>query len=207
MKDYLLVSLIGFLVGWLILPTAFNLGLKINPTLILLSVIGFSALAPLVLAVVFYFSRFWPGLRQFGKFCAVGVLNTFLGFSVLNLLIHFTGITRGLYYSLFLVLSFMVSVTNSYFWNKFWSFQSQTATSPSEFSRFLLFTFIGLLINNAVASFLNNVIGPLGGIKPIVWANVSAFFAIAFSFLWNFFSYRFWIFKKPQPQDKQQQIK
>lgn len=196
MKDFLLVSLIGFLVGWLILPTASNLGLKISPALVLFSVFSFSVLAPLILTLIYYFSRFWPGLRQFGKFCAVGVLNTFLGFSVLNLLMHFTGITRGVFYSLFLVAAFLVSATNSYFWNKFWSFQSQTAASPSEFSRFLFFTFIGLLLNNAAASFLNNIVGPLGGVKPIVWANVSAFSAIAVSFLWNFFSYRFLIFKK-----------
>jgi len=195
-KDFYLVSLIGFSVGWLILPTAFNLGLKINPALILVSVFGFSVLAPLILSVIYYFARFWPGLRQFGKFCAVGALNTFLGFSVLNLFMHFTGITRGVFYSLFLAAAFLVSAVNSYFWNKFWSFESQTAASPSEFSRFLLFTFVGLLINNAAASFLNNVIGPLGGVKPVIWANVSAFSAIAVSFLWNFFSYRCLIFKK-----------
>lgn len=199
MKDFLLVSIIGFLAGWLILPTASNLGLKISPTLILLSVFGFSALAPLILAVIYYFARFWPGLRQFGKFCAVGVLNTFLGFSVLNSLMHFTGATRGVFYSLFLVAAFLVSATNSYFWNKLWSFESQTSASPSEFSRFLFFTFIGLLINNAAASFLNNVIGPLGGIEPIIWANISAFLAIAVSFLWNFFSYRLLIFRNPKP--------
>jgi putative flippase GtrA len=196
MKDFLLVSLIGFFVGWLILPTAANLGLRITPVLILLSVFSFTFLAPLLLAIIYYFGRFWPALRQFGKFCAVGTLNTFLGFSVLNLLMYFTGIARGYFYSLFLAIAFLVSVTNSYFWNKFWSFQSQTLASPSEFSRFLFFTFVGLLINNAVASFLNNVVGPLGGIKPIVWANISALLAIAVSFLWNFFSYRLIIFKK-----------
>lgn len=196
MKDFLLVSVIGFLVGWLILPTAANLGLKIAPGLLLFSVFSFTFLAPLLLAVIYYFGRFRPGLRQFGKFCAVGVLNTFLGFSVLNLLMYFTGISRGYFYSLFLALAFIISVTNSYFWNKFWSFQSQTPASPSEFSRFLFFTFIGLLINNAVASFLNNVVGPLGGIRPIIWANISALMAIAVSFLWNFFSYRYLIFKK-----------
>jgi len=199
MKDFRLVSLIGFLVGWLVLPTAVNLGFAITPKLILFSVFGFSVFAPLVLAVIYYLGRFWPALRQFGKFCAVGVLNTFLGFSVLNSLMYFTGITRGYFYSLFLAIAFLVSVTNSYFWNKFWSFQSQTSASPSEFSRFLFFTFIGLLINNGVASFLNNVIGPLGNISPIVWANISALIAIAFSFLWNFFSYRFLIFKTPKP--------
>ena len=196
MKDFLLVSLIGFLAGGLVLPTAFNLGFKITPTLILFSVFSFTFLAPLLLAIIYYFGRFWPGLRQFGKFCAVGVLNTFLGFSVLNLLMNFTGITRGLFYSLFITAAFLVSATNSYFWNKFWSFQSQSSTSPSEFSRFLLFTFIGFLINNGVASFLNNIIGPLGNISPIIWANISALIAIAFSFLWNFTSYRLIIFKK-----------
>jgi len=201
MRDFRLVSLIGFLVGWLILPTASNLGLKISPGLILLSVLGFSVLAPLLLFAVYYLSRFWPVLRQFGKFCAVGVLNTFIGFSILNLLMYFTGITRGWFYSLFIVAAFLVSATNSYFWNKFWSFQSQTAASSSEFSRFLFFTVIGLLLNNAAASFLNNAIGPLGGIKPIVWANISAALAIAVSFLWNFCSYRFWIFQKPQAQN------
>ena len=164
--------------------------------MILFSVFSFTFLAPLLLAIIYYFGRFWPGLRQFGKFCAVGVLNTFLGFSVLNLLMNFTGITRGLFYSLFITAAFLVSATNSYFWNKFWSFQSQSSTSPSEFSRFLLFTFIGFLINNGVASFLNNIIGPLGNISPIIWANISALIAIAFSFLWNFTSYRLIIFKK-----------
>jgi len=198
-KDFYLVSLIGFLVGLLILPTASNLGLKITPRLILLSVFGFVALAPLLLSVIYYFGRFYPALRQFGKFCAVGVLNTFLGFSVLNLLMNFSGITRGLLYSLFISAAFLASATNSYFWNKFWSFQSETSTSSSEFLRFLLFTFIGFLINNSVASFMNNAVGPLGNISPIVWANISALIAIAFSFLWNFTSYRYLIFRNPKP--------
>jgi len=205
MKDFLIVSLIGFLAGWLILPTVSNLGLAISPMLILFSVFGFSVFAPLVLAVIYYLGRFWLGLRQFGKFCAVGTLNTFLGFSVLNLLMNFTGITRGLFYSLFIATAFLVSTTNSYFWNKFWSFQSQTSTSPSEFSRFLFFTFIGFLINNGVASFLNNVIGPLGNISPIVWANISVLIAIAFSFLWNFTSYRLIIFK-PRRSDATSEV-
>ena len=196
MKDFLIVSLIGFLAGWLVLPTAANFELKITPSLILFSVFGFTILAPLLLAVIYYLSRFWPSLRQFGKFCAVGALNTFLGFSIFNSLMSFTGISRGPFYSLFLVIAFLASVTNSYFWNKFWSFQSQTSTNPSEFSRFLLFTFIGLLINNTIASFLNNVVGPQNNISVKIWANISELLAISASFLWNFFSYRFWIFKK-----------
>ncbi|OGG42922.1 hypothetical protein A3G50_01390 [Candidatus Jorgensenbacteria bacterium RIFCSPLOWO2_12_FULL_42_11] len=199
MKDFLLVSLIGFLVGWLVLPTA-AVKIAITPKLILFSVVGFTILAPLLLAAAFYLSQFWSSLRQFGKFCAVGFLNTFLGFAIINLLMRFTGITEGVYFSLFLAPAFLASATNSYFWNKFWSFQSATATSPTEYSRFLLFTFIGFLINNGVASFLNNVVGPLGGISPVVWANISVLVSVAFSFLWNFFSYRFLIFKNSKSQ-------
>jgi len=197
-KDFYLVAIIGFLVGWLILPTIANVArsLKITPVIIAASVIGFSVFAPLLLAFIFFLAGSRPGLRQFGKFCAVGVLNTFLGFAVLNLMMSLTGITNGIYYVVFTVMSFLVSVTNSYFWNKFWSFQSQTSANATEFSGFLLVTFVGLLINSGVATFMNNVIGPLGGISPIVWANLSALSAIAFSFLWNFFSYRLIIFKK-----------
>ncbi|MEK7624516.1 MAG: GtrA family protein [Patescibacteria group bacterium] len=195
MKDFLLVSLIGFLAGWLILPTA-AVKIAITPKLVLFSVVGFTILAPLLLAIAFYLSRFWPFLRQFGKFCAVGVLNTFLGFAIINLLMRFTGITEGIYFSLFLAPAFFASATNSYFWNKSWSFQSQTSASPSEYSRFVLFTFIGFLINNAAASFLNNVVGPLGDIKPVIWANFSILMATAVSFIWNFTSYRLIIFKK-----------
>jgi len=197
-KDFFLVGLIGFLVGWLVLPTAANVvnGFRITPLAALVSVVSFTVLAPLLLAFIYYVARFWPVLRSFGKFCAVGTLNSVLGFFVLNSLMHFTGINRGLYYSLFIALAFLVSTTNSYFWNKFWSFQSKTSTSPSEYSGFLLASFIGLLINNGVASFLNNVIGPLDGISPVIWANLSALMAVAFSFLWNFTSYRLIIFKK-----------
>ena len=197
-KDFFLAGLIGFLAGWLVLPTAANVvnGFRITPLAALVSVVSFTVLAPLLLAFIYYLARFWPVLRPFGKFCAVGTLNSVLGFFVLNSLINFTGISRGLYYSLFIALAFLVATTNSYFWNKFWSFQSKTSTSSFEYSGFLLASLIGLLINNGVASFLNNVIGPLDDISPIVWANLSALIAIAFSFMWNFTSYRLIIFKK-----------
>lgn len=197
-KDFLLAGLIGFLAGWLVLPTFSNIikGFVITPAVVAISVVGFTFLAPLLLAFIYFLARFWPVLRSFGKFCAVGTLNSTLGFFVINSLISFTGITRGIYYTLFVGTAFLVSTTNSYFWNKFWSFQSKTAVNPSEFSGFLLASLVGFFINTGVASFLNNFIGPLWGIRPTLWANLSALVAVAFSFLWNFTSYRLIIFKK-----------
>ena len=195
MKDFLLVSLIGFLVGWLILPVAANFGFKITILFIFCSVIGFVLLAPLVLAVIYFLGHLWPVLRQFGRFAAVGTLNTLINLGILNLLIYLTGIARGFYYTLFVALAFLAAVINSYFWNKFWSFQSQTSIHLSEFFHFFLVTLIGLIINDGLASFLVNIVGPLGGFNPIIWANLAAFMGVAASFLWNFFGYRYFIFK------------
>jgi putative flippase GtrA len=194
MKDFLLVSIIGFLVGWLILPIAVNFNFKITPLFILGSVIGFTIFAPLMLAIIYGLSRFWPVLRQFGRFAAVGTLNTLLDISVLNLLIYFTGFAAGLYFSLFKAISFLVATTNSYFWNKFWTFQSKTLTNFAEYFRFAVFTFIGVLLNNGTASFLVNIVGPKANFSPIAWANLAALLAVAVSFLWNFCSYRYIIF-------------
>jgi putative flippase GtrA len=195
MKDFLIVSLIGFLVGWLILPVAVNFNFEITFLFIFLSVIGFAVLAPSALGVIYFLGRFWPILRQFGRFAAVGTLNTLINFGILNLLMYFTGITRGIYYSLFIAIAFVAAVTNSYFWNKFWSFQSKNGISLSEFSRFLIITIVGLLINDGVASFLVNVLGPIDGFSAVLWANLSALAGVAAAFLWNFCGYRYIIFK------------
>lgn len=199
MKDFLLVSLIGFFVGWLILPIAANFDFQITPKLILFSVVGFAIFAPLVLAAIYFLGRFWSVLRQFGKFAAVGTLNTLLDISVLNLLIYFTGFTAGLYFSLFKTISFLVAATNSYFWNKFWTFQSKTPVNFAEYFRFAVFTFIGVLLNSGTASFLVNIVGPKANFSPIAWANLAALLAVAVSFLWNFCSYRYFIFKNSKP--------
>jgi len=86
-KDYYLVTLIGFLVGFLVLLPLASAGVKITIFIVLVSVMGFSLFAPLALWWLKILSRFFPVLEQIGKFAAVGVLNTVLDFGVLNLLI------------------------------------------------------------------------------------------------------------------------
>ena len=194
--DYYLVTIIGFLVGWLLLMPAKNLGFEIKLILVLGSVIGFSILAPIALFVLKFLSRFWKVLEQFGKFAAVGTLNTLLDLGVLNLLIYLTDISSGASYSGFKAISFLVGTTNSYFWNKFWTFGSRLPVTLNEYGRFIFFTLIGVLINVSAATLVVNVIGAPAGVNPKLWANVGALAGVFTALLWNFLSYKKIVFKK-----------
>ncbi len=193
-KDYYLVSLIGFLVGWLVFIPLKNIGFDLNLPWLVFSVVFFTLLAPLALFVLNFLSRFFKVLAQFGKFAAVGTLNTLIDLGILNLFIYLTDISQGLYFSFFKAISFLGATTNSYFWNKFWTFQSRLPVSPREYLRFLFFTFVGTLINVSVASLIVNFIKAPPSFSLKLWANLGALLAVFVSMLWNFLSYKYIVF-------------
>ncbi|MDO8470212.1 MAG: GtrA family protein [bacterium] len=195
-RDFFLVTVIGFVVGWLVLlPLTATKLLLVTPSIAIGSVIGFSAFAPLALFVLGRIARRMPVIGQFGKFAAVGTLNTLLNFAVFNTLILWTGVSVGWAYSGFVALAFLVATTNSYFWNKFWTFGSGQPVSSEEYARFALFTLGGALLNVGAASLVVNVIGAPSGIGAALWANVGGLCGVAVSFLWNFIAYRRIVFK------------
>src|SRR3989344_5812136 len=119
-KDLKIAALASFLIAVLAIPIIENLGLP--PILKSLGSVGVSiALFVLTLAgflILNFFSRWFGILRQITKFIVVGGLNTFLDFAVLNFLISLSGVAAGASFSFFKGISFLVAVTNSYFWNK-----------------------------------------------------------------------------------------
>ncbi|MFN7088812.1 MAG: GtrA family protein, partial [Candidatus Paceibacteria bacterium] len=125
----------------------------------------------------------------------VGVLNTMVDFGVLNFLIYITSIAVGVWFSVFKGTSFVASVINSYFWNKYWTFEKREPVSKKEFLQFLIVSVTALLVNVGLASIVANVIGPQAGLSPKVWANVAALTGSLFAFLWNFLGYKFIVFK------------
>jgi putative flippase GtrA len=147
----------------------------------------------------------WLERRGFPAACAsrfalVGVLNTLIDFAVLNFFLFSTGITRGAFFALFKGLSFAVAVTNSYAWNKHWSFAS-TAQKPekrksaTQFSLFVGVTLIGLGMNAGVAVLWIESVDPMAGLSPLAWANVAAAVALAVSSFWNFLAYYGFVFR------------
>ena len=155
------------------------------------------ALATFGVYGTFRLGRRHPVLFQFGKFITIGLSNTAIDFGILNLLIFLTEVERGSLYSLFKAFSFLVAITNSYFWNKFWAFESSNKRGAGkEFFQFVAISGSGFGINVLVASFVVNVIGPVGEISPRLWANLGAFVAIVITVFWNFLGYKFIVFKK-----------
>jgi len=132
---------------------------------------------------------------QFIKFLCVGLINTGVDFGVLNLLMFLFGITRGIGYSLFKAISFIIAVINSYFLNKRWTFKKGRKIEKKEFTKFIAVSLIAFGINVGTASVLVSFIGPIGNIPSYLWANISALAATVFTTLINFFGYKYFVFK------------
>lgn len=192
--DAILAALIGFFDGiffFFILKTA-----EVD--------IPYSWVLPIALAFLCWFGMrvaSWMGqkiniLLQAAKFFLVGTLNTFIDLGVLNIFIWISGIATGILYSIFKTISFLVATTNSYFWNKFWTFEKREKPTTREFLKFFVITAIGLGINVGIASFVVNIIGPKFGLTEKIWASIGAIIAAFFAFGWNFLGSKFIVFKK-----------
>jgi len=174
-------------------------------SLIPLSFKKFTNLFPIVLPIlsalgIWFVSLFetkMPVIFQAGKSFLVGILNTFIDLGILTILMEKFQIFVGLYYILFKGTSFAVATLNSYFWNKLWTFdKKKTGADLKETSKFYLITTGGFLINLAVSSFFVNIVGPMFGISPKLWAYVGAIAAVFLGFIWNFAGYKLIVFKQ-----------
>ncbi len=112
---------------------------------------------------------------QIAKFMTVGVLNTLIDAGTYFIL------TRGLGLMALPVLAksiaYVVGMINSFFWNRNWTFKSQTSTWRSAFL-FTLTHIVALGINAGVMALSINVLD-LPEIVGIGLATIS-------SFIWNF---------------------
>jgi len=198
LRDYLYVTLIGFLFGVFAIPIITNLNLSFlvpSTSLFVEVVILFTILAPVALFVASLIARIIPVVFQLAKFAAVGAFNTFLDWGVLNVLIALTGIATGLGYGIFKGLSFIIANGGSYFWNKYWTFESGSKANMAEFGKFFLVSLVGLVLNVAIALVVVSFV-PHGNFSDKQWANVGAAAATVISLVWNFVGYKFLVFEK-----------
>lgn len=158
--------------------------------------IGFTLLAPTALFILSLLGRVIPVLYQFGKFAAVGTLNTFVDIGVLNLLIVLFGTPGTWGYRVFKSLSFIAGTTNSFLWNKFWTFEAHEPANFMQTVKFYFAAFIGFVLNVGLASYVfSSVVRPVS-VSPDAWASVGALVGVAAAFFWDFLAYKFWVFKK-----------
>jgi len=195
-KDFIFSLIIGEITAWFAVIVLKNLGFSYS----------YLILVPIILPILWligiiignYLGKFYIIFYQAVKFVEIGFLNTGVDFGILNGLIYLSGISRGIFYSVFKGTSFIVAVFSSYFLNKYWTFQAgeSKGSKSVEFLKFLIVSIIGFLINVGIASLVVNFVVPFGGLNAVIWANVGAVIATAISLIWNFFGYKLIVFKQ-----------
>lgn len=141
------------------------------------------------------FQKIFQPLFQFAKFVEIGILNTFIDMGVLNLLSRFTGITSGFYLIPLNATSFLVAVTNSYYWNKFWTFKREIKMVRKEFFYFVIISAIGLGINSSIVFLGTTIFSPLANLSVGAWMNLVKIFATFVVMIWNFLGYKLIVFR------------
>lgn len=210
-KDFWLGMLSGLLIGLLFMPVLAvakpDLYIQLRMAILPFFLIG----TPLGLAIAHIISKKIPVIWQIAKFGVTGVLNVLVDFGVLTILtislekyfdINSTDILLGFgvlivsAYSIYKALSFTIANINSYFWNKYWTFDENSQKKKSEFAQFFVVSIVGFIINVAVASFVFNYIHPFTGMGSEQWGLIGAAAGSILGLFWNFLGYKFLVFKK-----------
>jgi putative flippase GtrA len=135
---------------------------------------------------------------QFGKFLAVGTVNTIIDFGTLNLFSWLTGIYGGVRLAPINVLGVLFALTNSYLLNKHWTFKAP-AQPGRRVGRFMLVSLIGVCLNTALVVALTDVMMRPAGITSQLWENLAKALATGGTLLWDFLGYKFLVFTAPLP--------
>jgi putative flippase GtrA len=200
-RDLLYSLILGELSSWFLIFVIKNPYIEEFKTLLFLDRAVF--FLPLIFPIVFlagilsakFLSRFLNIVWQIAKFFEIGVLNTLMDFGILNLLIWLTGFTAGFGIAPLNTFSFLCATSNSYFWNKFWTFRAQEKVSGKEFFQFVAVSAVGVGLNTGIVVAGTSFFLPWAGISAGGWANLMKFFATFAAMGWNFLGYKLIVFK------------
>ncbi len=158
-------------------------------------------------------------LRQFAKFCIVGVMSTAIDWGVHAIL--YKGFYESLAvplrdwvaqmlpalaahpdfdgaFTIFKAVSFAIATLNGFFWNRRWTFRIKGKEKRNtQLVKFYIVNVIGLLINTVVASQIHK---PHGDTMNYLMALAVATFVAMF---WNFSGHKFWTFRQPKNKEEQ----
>ena len=201
-KDFILSLLCGFLAGIFLLAIVKNpyvtefKGLNNLGGVVWLLPLLFAFLFFLAIAIAKTLFRRVLFLMQIGKFAESGVLNTLIDIGILNLLSWWFNIFSGPWLIIMNIVAFAFATTNSYFWNKFWTFEKKESAANGEFITFFIVSVIGIGINTSIVYFGTTFMDPLLNVSNAAWLDVVKVGATFASMIWNFAGYKFIVFKK-----------
>lgn len=132
------------------------------------------------------FSR-WPAAKQFSKFVMVGFVNTAIDFFIYLSLARGTDFFERHILSAN-IIAFSIAATNSFFWNKKWTFRDQGKNYHTQYSKFLIVSIGGLILSQGIF-----VIGVHYLKISDIITKLAAVVIVTF---WNFALNKLWTFKK-----------
>ena len=128
----------------------------------------------------------WDDFIQFVKFGLVGVSNTLISY-----ISYLLFVLLGCHYLIASILSFVVSVTNSFYWNNRYVFREEEGKKRSWWhtyiKTFLAYASTGLVLNNILLVLWVDVLG----ISELVAPLVNLIITIPLNYIIN----KFWAFK------------
>jgi len=214
-----IIGIISALIGIFILDfIELELPLIGGYPLALLVILPIGAIGMIFVAQIL--AKKMPVLFQIAKCFLAGVLNSLVDLLIFNLLFFlvfpslfpsiFERLSQVVFESKFLIvtieiaffmlskaISFSAGAINSYFWNKYWTFEKkETKSKAKEFGVLYVVTFVGFLLNIGISTLLAKYIGPQFGLSEKIWVNISIIMAVFVAFVWNFLGYKFIVFKK-----------
>ncbi len=195
-KDVMIAGSVGLISGGTGIFIVRGLGLMLS--------YAWSFAMPVVMAPLFVlgiylgevFSRRWKFLSSFARFAVIGFSNASVDFGILNILVSSTGVSRGIYFSIYKTIAFIAALVNSYFWNRAWTFEVKQKKSAGEAARFVLVIIGSLLINVGVSSLIVNLVPPPFGLTNRLWLNIASVVAVLFGLFWNFIGMKIFVFSK-----------
>ena len=198
-QDLLFAGINGLVFG-LLLPVVLQSFNVTNLPPYGITVVFFVLLAMIGVYIGYLLSKIKPFFFQLAKFGATGAANFAVDIGVLSLLVVIfyskSPEIPTLFFAFFKIISFILATINSYLWNKFWSFKEKNIKNVAEeFGKFIFVSSIGIIVNVGLAAFANSLYNYIP-LDPKTWAAISAMIGSVATLSWNFFGYKFLVFKK-----------
>jgi putative flippase GtrA len=138
-----------------------------------------------------------PGVLQFIKFCIVGASSFTIDLGI-SYLLHFHA---GFPLVPAKTISFVLAVTNGFFWNRRWTFDAVGKRDHREqYAMFFAVNIVGYLLNIGIVT-------AIVGLETKTWINqqpskpvflIATLIATCFVVFWKFFANKHWTFKQPE---------
>ncbi len=137
-------------------------------------------------------------LWQMPRFAIVGLMNATLDLLVLNGLLWLFPTTITSSVLLYTIIAYSVGAANSFFLNKYWTFQHRQRTNSKELLRFTMTVLLGLGWS-MLCIWLASIIAHPFITNTTIWTNLSKVVALGSAAFLSFLAMRLWIFVKPSP--------